>query len=85
MVTLILDGGDRQNKKVTLAVDGVTKDSQTGPGDLLGLVDGVLKKNGLEIQAVTEIKVNDDGGSITGTRLAQAIAGALRFAKKLRG
>lgn len=85
MVTLILDGNDREKKKVTLAVDGITKDSRTGPGDLLGLVDEVLKKNGLALPAVTEIKVNDDGGSITGTRMAQAIAGALRYANKLRG
>lgn len=85
MVTLILDGRDRENKEVTLVVDGLTKDTQTGAGDLLGLADAVLKRNGLALPAVTEIKVKDDDGSITGTRMAQAIAGALRFAQKLRG
>lgn len=85
MITLILDGRDRQQQTVLLEVDGTVKDTLTGSGDLLTLVAAILKANKLSIGAVSGLIVREDGGSLTGIRLAKAIAEALIYSQKLNG
>ncbi len=47
---------------------------------VLPLIEKLLKKNGIKLSEITEIKVNTGPGSFTGIRVGLSVANALAYA-----
>jgi tRNA threonylcarbamoyladenosine biosynthesis protein TsaB len=85
---LIIDTSDNKKITVGLEIDGnkseVTRDSTVLRSEAaLPEIEEMLQKNNLEINQITEIKINKGPGSFTGLRVGVAIANSLGFLLKI--
>lgn len=61
----------------------VEKEQKFGSQALLGAVEEVITKAGIDLQELEEIKVNTGPGSFTGLRVGISVANALGFSLQL--
>jgi len=85
---LFIDTADNKKIKIGLKIDKKAFYLNSNPTALksqvvLILIDKLLKKHGLEIKDVTQIKVNLGPGSFTGVRVGASVANALGFSLKI--
>ncbi len=86
MNVLEIDTSSNREIKVSLKVDGkeyVQKKKMGKAQVVLPMIEQLLKKQNIPIQALTAIKVNTGPGSFTGLRVGIAIANALSFFLKI--
>ena len=66
---------DKDNKKDELKIK-----QKLGSQALLPLIVAILKKNKINLEDLSEVKVNPGPGSFTGSRVGVSVANALGFA-----
>jgi tRNA threonylcarbamoyladenosine biosynthesis protein TsaB len=81
-ILLFIDTSSNKEISVGLEIDGKaylqkrSLDKQKAQA-VLPMIDELLKKHGLKLDALTEIKINTGPGSFTGLRVGVSIANAL--------
>lgn len=87
-VILIIDTSSNQEIKIGLRIDKkeywikrklITKKSEIA----LQVIQELIKKQGIELNDLTQIEVNTGPGSFTGLKVGVSIANALSFALKI--
>ncbi len=78
---LYIDTSDRETITVGLGKKRFKTEAKEGASQkLLAFIEEVLKKEGVTIKKVTEIKVNTGPGSFTGLRVGVSVANAIGWA-----
>jgi tRNA threonylcarbamoyladenosine biosynthesis protein TsaB len=85
---LTIDTSSNQKISIGLDIDGhkteISEDSTILRSEAaLPVIEKLLSKSNLEINQITEIKINKGPGSFTGLRVGVAIANALGFLLKI--
>lgn len=70
-------------KKHEEELDSLRGENDYGSQILLPLIEQILKKNNLDYEDLTEVKVATGPGSFTGLRVGISVANALAFALKI--
>jgi tRNA A37 threonylcarbamoyladenosine modification protein TsaB len=83
----------RDNKKIIVKIIEKGKDlyvinknivPKRQANELLLTIDNLLENNNINWSQITEILVNNDGGSFTGLRLGVIVANTLAYAKNIK-